>query len=161
MWNFQTFLQLFHLCLYLYINVRLRFAPNHHTNNRNYVTRCRVLQIACAVASKILVQDMYKCMWRRGNNGYGRCKTQKKHIHLDMLLYCLYIVMLHGAEFYHPLRACSMSAFCWSVRLAGIVTSKTMMRSLGVPSLLVPPFPFRRTFLPGWVPGATFSLYFP
>ena len=43
MWNFQTFLQLFHLCLYLYINVRLRFAPDHHTNNRNYVTRCRVI----------------------------------------------------------------------------------------------------------------------
>ena len=35
---------------------------------------------------------MYKCMWRRSNNGHGRCKTQKKHIHLDMLpylsLYC-------------------------------------------------------------------------
>ena len=60
---------------------------------------CASLQIAYAVASKMLVQDMYKCMWRRGNNGYGRCKTQKKHIHWTCFLICLMLLCYAGASF--------------------------------------------------------------
>ena len=60
---------------------------------------CASLQIACAVASKILVQDMYKCMWRRSNNGYGRYKIQKKHIHWTCFSIVFILLCYMGLSF--------------------------------------------------------------